>query len=336
MPLAQVPLWPEQASTIAPRVDALTIFLIALSAFFTIVIFTTLIYFAAKYRRRYPDQQGEPVKGGLQLELTWTIIPLLIALGIFAWGADVYFEVAHAPDDSMDVYVVGKQWMWYTQHMTGQRENQGLTVPLGRSVKLTMVSQDVIHDFSMPAFRIKMDVVPGRASSMWFKATKTGKFHLFCGEYCGTNHSRMVGWVTVLEPTQFQQWLGSLKVDGSPASEGRKLFLKYQCATCHSGDAQARAPLLENLYGKKVALEGGGSVLADDDYIRESILLPDAKIVAGYRPIMPSFRGQISDVELLQLVAFIKALGPGQTPPRIEEGEPPAAAPQLQPQQKKP
>lgn len=334
MLLAQVPLFPDTASTAAPRVDALTFAWTAISAFFTVVIFTLLIYFAVKYRRRHEDQTGRRVIPDMRLEFAWTIIPIIIVVFMFVWSAEVYFDIGHAPDNSMEIYVVGKQWMWYTQHMGGQRENQGLTVPLGRPVRLTMVSQDVIHNFSIPAFRVKNDVIPGRATTMWFKPTKTGKFHLFCGEYCGTNHSRMVGWVTVLEPTKFQEWLDSLRVDGSPAAEGRKLFLKYQCVTCHSADAQARAPVLENLYGSKVPLEGGGTVTADDDYLRESILNPDAKIVAGYRPIMPSFRGQVSDVELLQLVAFIKALRTGQTPRRIEEGEPPAAAPQAGPQKK--
>jgi cytochrome c oxidase subunit 2 len=323
--LAQVQLWPEQASTFAPRVDALTAFLITLTAVFSVAIFTLVIYFAVKYRRRADNQVGKPTHGALRLEITWTVLPLLIVLFIFAWGADVYFETARPPENALDVYVVGKQWMWYTQHPGGQRQNQGLTVPLGRPVKLTMISQDVIHDFAIPAFRIKQDVLPGRYSTLWFKATKPGKFHLFCAEYCGTNHSRMVGWVTVLEPPQFQQWLESTRVDNSLATEGRKLFQQLQCISCHTRGG--RGPLLENLYRTDVQLEGGGTAYFDEDYIRESILYPGKKIVAGYRDVMPNYRGQLKELELTQLIAFIRALRTGDTPPRTEETPPPTAAP---------
>ncbi len=322
---AQVQLWPEQASTFAPRVDALTGFLIGLTAFFSVTIFTTVIYFAVKYRRRPERQVGEPVHGGLRLELTWTIIPLLINLFIFTWATDVYFETARPPENALEVYVVGKQWMWYTQHQGGQRENAGLTVPAGRPVKLTMISQDVIHSFSIPAFRIKQDVLPGRYSRLWFKATKPGKYHLFCAEYCGTNHSRMVGWVTVLESPKFQEWLQSNRVDNSPATEGRKLFQQLQCISCHTRGG--RGPILENLYHTDVPLEGGGTAYFDEDYIRESILYPGKKIAAGYKDIMPSFRGQLRERDLSALIAFIRSLRDGDTPPRNEETPAPPVAP---------
>jgi cytochrome c oxidase subunit 2 len=323
--LAQVPLWPEQASTVAPRVDAVTGLLLAVSGFFTLLIFTLIIYFAIKYRRRSPTEVPPKTVASMKLEIGWTVVPLFIVLGIYVAGTRVYFEIVHPPDNAMEVFVVGKQWMWYTQHGSGQRENQGLTVPLGVPVKLTMTSQDVIHDFAIPAFRVRQDVVPGRYSTLWFTATKTGKFHLFCAEYCGTNHSRMVGWITVLEPNKFQDWLNSTKVDGSPATEGRKLFQKLQCVTCHSADARARAPVLENLYGTVVPLEDGRKVRADEDYIRESILDPPAKVVAGFKPIMPSFKGQVTETQLIQLVAFIKSLRQGETPKRNETADRPAA-----------
>ncbi|MCI0460089.1 MAG: cytochrome c oxidase subunit II [Gemmataceae bacterium] len=331
---AQVPLWPEQASTIAPRVDAVTSFLLALTTFFTILIFTLVIFFAIKYRRRAENEVPRPVAGSMRLELTWTIIPLLIVMVIFVWGTDVYFEMARPPENALEVYVVGKQWMWYTQHVSGQRQNQGLTVPIGRPVRLTMTSQDVIHNFSIPAFRVKMDVVPGMTTTLSFTPTRTGKFHLFCAEYCGTNHSRMVGWVTVLSQSDFQQWLDSPRADGSAADAGRKLFQKLLCVTCHNRDSQ-RAPSLEGIYRTERPLDDGKVAFADDEYYRQSILYPDKQVRAGFKPIMPSYKGQVNEVELLQLIAFLKALGPGQTPPRTEETGPPAVTPDPQPSSKK-
>jgi cytochrome c oxidase subunit II len=322
----ELPLFPEQASTLAPKVDHLFFFLCAVSGFFTLLIAVLIIYFAVKYRRRSEAERPPTVEGSLKLEIFWTVVPFLITLVMFVWGARLYVEQSRPPDNALQVYVIGKQWMWKTQHLGGQREINGLTVPVGRPVKLTMTSQDVIHDFSVPAFRVKQDVLPGRYVTLWFQATKTGKFHLFCAEYCGTNHSRMVGWVTVLEPRQFEAWLRG-RADGSPASEGLKLFKKLQCVACHSNDAQARAPVLEGLYGKTVTLDDGRTVVADDEYLRESILNPSAKVVAGFRPIMPTFQGQVTEEQVLQLIAYIRSLGPGQSLPRNEETPPPAAAP---------
>ena len=320
---AQVPIFPEQASTFAPEVDGIYTYLVGVSTLITLLITGALFYFAFKYRRRSEHDRPRPTAGSLRLEIAWTVFPLIVFLSFFYLGARVYMNMYRPPDDAMEVYVVGRQWMWYTQHLGGQRQNQGLTVPLGRPVKLTMISQDVIHDFAIPAFRIRQDVLPGRYSTMWFKATKAGKFHLFCAEYCGTNHSRMVGWVTVLPPSEFQEWLASPQVDGSAANEGRKLFLKLQCLTCHSNDAQARGPNLENLYKTEVPLQDGGRVTATEEYIRESILKPKAKVVAGFQPIMPSYQGQVTEIELLQVFDFLKTLKTGQTPPRTEHNEPP-------------
>jgi cytochrome c oxidase subunit 2 len=327
----QNPLFPRQASTIAPSVDAVFMFILGVAAFFTILIATLIIVFAIRYRRRRNRQYGEQFPSPISLEITWTVIPFLITLVMFVWGASVYFAMSHAPDNAMDIYVVGRQWMWHIQHIGGQRENNELHVPVNRPIKLTLTSQDVIHNFSIPDFRVRQDVVPtkGRYSSLWFTATKPGKYRFFCAEYCGTDHSQMVGWVYVLEETEFQKWLNSARVDNSLATEGRKLFLKLQCITCHGRQPQGRAPLLENLYGHPVPLTGGTTVDASDDYIKESILHPDAKIVAGFRPIMPTYDGRISELQLLQLIAFIRSLREGDTPARVENTEPPVNAPNL-------
>jgi cytochrome c oxidase subunit II len=320
--LAQVPLLPEAASTHASAVDVLFYFLLGVSGFFSVLIAILVCYFAIRYRRRSEADRPPYIHGSLKLELTWSLIPFAFMMVFFFWGAQLYFSWARPPDDSMEIYVVGRQWMWKMQHLGGQREINRLHVPVGRPVKLTMTSQDVIHSFFVPAFRIHMDVLPGRYTTVWFQATKPGSYHLFCSQYCGTNHAKMIGEVVVMEKDEYQAWLNQ-GVDGGLAAEGRKLFQKLQCVTCHSADSKARAPVLESLYGNQVHLDNGKIVLADETYLRESILFPDAKIVAGYKPIMPSYLGQANEEEVLQLIAFIKALGPGQTPQRTEEADPP-------------
>jgi cytochrome c oxidase subunit 2 len=314
-------LHPAQASTTAPLVDGVYFELVAITAFFTLLIAFLLMYFAIKYRRRSEAERPRPVEGSLRLELFWTFVPLAIVLYIFYRSASVYFTMITPPRDALEIYVVGRQWMWTLQHPGGQREINYLHVPAGRPVKLTMTSQDVIHNFFVPAFRIKQDVLPGRYTTMWFQATTPGKYHLFCSEYCGTNHSTMVGTVEVMEPAEFQRWLGG-QVDGAPASAGRKLFQRFQCVTCHSGDARARAPLLEGVYGKELPLDDGTTVRADEEYLRESIVNPRARVRAGYKPIMPPYN-RATEEQLVQLVAFLKTLGPGQTPPRVEKSGPP-------------
>jgi len=324
---AQVPLFPEQASTAASRVDGLFFFLVGVSAFISILIASLIIVFAVKFRRRASNTETKRITGSTKLELFWTGIPCILALVMFVWGAKIYVFISRPPDDASEIYVVAKQWMWKLQHPEGQREINELHIPVNRPVKLILTSEDVIHDFFVPAFRVKVDVVPGRFVHAWFQATKPGRYHLFCSQYCGTNHSGMIGTVVVMEPDEYRRWLTS-RAEGSLALEGRKLFLKYQCVSCHSANANARAPVLEGLYNQPVALEGGGSVIADETYLRESIVLPDAKIVAGWRPIMPGFQGQVSEEELVKLIAFIKALGPGQTPPRVDSAKQPAAKPE--------
>jgi cytochrome c oxidase subunit 2 len=322
-------LFPEQASTMAPRVDALFLFISGVCIFFTLLIAILLMTFAIRYRRRSEDYFPHPMVGSRVLEIAWTAIPLAIVMAIFVWGASIYLDIRRTPDEAIEVYVTGKQWMWHLQHTGGQREINQLHVPVGKPVKLIMTSEDVLHDFAIPAFRTKMDAVPGKYTYTWFQATKPGTYHIFCALYCGTEHSRMVGEVTVMEPADYEHWLsgsGAQKADRSLALQGRQLFQKLQCVTCHYAEAGSRAPNLEGLYGKTVDLQDGRKVLADDSYIRESILVPDAKVRAGYRPIMPPFQGQLSEDDLVRLVAFIKSLHKGETPPRVEQSPPPALA----------
>jgi cytochrome c oxidase subunit 2 len=319
---ADVPLFPEAASTHATAMDELFFFILGVCLFFSTLIAVSIVAFAVRYRRRSEADRPQSIHSSLKLELTWSLIPFALMLVFFFWGAHLYFSWAHAPEDSMEVYVVGRQWMWKMQHLGGQREINELHVPVGRSVKLTMTSQDVIHSFFVPAFRVHMDVLPGRYTTIWFQPTKPGRYHLFCSQYCGTNHAKMIGEIVVMTSDEYQTWLNQ-GVDGGMAHAGRKLFQKLQCVTCHSADAKARAPVLEALYLSEVHLDNGKVVRADETYLRESILYPDAKIVQGYKPIMPSYKDQVDEEEILQLIAFIKALRPGQTPSRTEIADPP-------------
>jgi cytochrome c oxidase subunit 2 len=308
------PLFPERASTMAWRVDALYFFLLAVALFFSLVIAGLIVFYAVKYRRRSPGSVGASIQGGLLLEIVWSVIPLLITMVIFVWGASVFFAMSHPPDETLNIYVVGKQWMWKFQHLDGQREINELHVPVGRAVKLIMTSEDVIHDVFVPAFRVKADVLPGRYTHIWFQATKPGRYHLFCAEYCGTKHSGMIGEVVVMDPSEYQTWLSGGASEGSLASAGAKLFQDLACVTCHRADAQGRGPVLQGLFGKTVSLQGGETVVADEAYIRESILRPSAKITAGYQPIMPTFQGLISEEQLLELIEYVKSLN---TQPQI-------------------
>jgi len=312
-------LFPEQASSAAPSVDTLFLFIVGVSVFFSVITAVLLIYFALRYRRKSPGHFPRPVEGSTRMEALWALFLLVMFLLIFFWGAFQYLGMIHPPENAMEVYVVGKQWMWHLQHPEGgQREINELHVPVGQPVKLTMTSDDVIHSFFIPAFRVKQDVVPGRFTYLWFTPTKTGSYHIFCAQYCGTQHSRMVGWVHVMDPAEYQQWLSG-RADQSMALRGRELFLKYQCIACHSGDSQAKAPLLEDLYRKEVHLRDGRVVTADDEYIRRSIREPAADIVDPYQPIMPTFGpDQMSSDDLENLLVFIKTLGPNQTPTRNE------------------
>jgi cytochrome c oxidase subunit 2 len=312
-------LFPAQASTAAPGVDMLFFFIIGVSGFFSTLTAILLIYFAIRYRRKSDDQYPKQILGSHKLEALCAVSLFVLFLVMFFWSTSQYLWMMRPPDDAMEVYVVGKQWMWQLQHPEGgQREINELHIPVNKPIKLIMTSEDVIHDFFIPAFRVKQDVLPGRYTYMWFQPNKEGDYHLFCGEYCGTQHSRMGGWIHVMDENKYQAWLSG-KADLSMALRGRQLFLKYQCIACHSGNSQARAPLLEELYGKKVALADGRVVEANEDYIRRSIRKPKADIASGYKPIMPAFGpDQMDDLELQQLVVFIKNLGRDQTPTRNE------------------
>ena len=246
----------------------------------------------------------------MALEILWSVIPFGLTMVMFTWGASIYFNESRPPDNALDIYVVGKQWMWKLEHLEGQREINELHIPVGRAVRLTMTSEDAIHSFFVPAFRTKQDVVPGRYTTTWFKPTKAGKYHLFCAEYCGTNHSRMSGWVYVMEPRDYEAWLSGGASGGSLAENGQKLFDELACGNCHKPDGSGRCPSLTGLFGKTVQLAGGGTVKADEGYIRESILQPQAKIVAGYGPIMPTFQGLVTEEGVMQLIEYIKSLGP--------------------------
>ncbi|HEY4641635.1 MAG TPA: c-type cytochrome, partial [Thermoanaerobaculia bacterium] len=246
------------------------------------------------------------------LEMAWIVIPSIIFVGIFIWGSWLYFHLSRVPDHALDIYATGKQWMWKFQHPTGQREINTLHVPINRPIKITMASEDVIHSLYFPYFRTKADVLPSRYRTMWFQATKTGRFHIFCAEYCGTLHSGMIGWVEVMEPADYQKWLAG-GTEGSMASQGEQLFQKYACNTCHTNDASGRGPVLLGLFGRDVTLSDNATVKADENYVRESILNPTAKVVKGFQPIMPTFQGQVSEDDLMKLLAYVKSIGQATT-----------------------
>jgi cytochrome c oxidase subunit 2 len=327
--MGKIALWPEGASTTAVEVDQLFFFLLAICGTVGALVAFLLVYFCIRYRRR-PGEKGPPPEThqSRALEWFWTLSPLVVFMGMFVWGGEVYFRAYRAPDNAPVVYVVGKQWMWKFQHPEGQREINTLHVPVGRPTKLVMTSEDVIHSLFIPDFRIHMDLLPERYTSVWFQPIRTGRFRLFCSQYCGTNHAGMVGEVIVMEPEEYQRWL-QFGAEGSLALQGRKIFLKYRCLSCHSATAVARAPVLEDLYGRRVQLEDGRTVTADDNYIRESILYPSAKIVAGYANIMPMFKGEINEEEIIALNAYIQSLRPGKTPSRVEEFPPPTTTPPI-------
>jgi cytochrome c oxidase subunit 2 len=324
----QVPLMPEQASKFAEEIDLFYLLLWLMTIVFSIGIALAGGFFMLKYKRKSLGEIPEQIEGAMKLELTWTIIPFIISLGIFAWGAKIYHQMYTPPSDALEIFVTGKQWMWRAQHPDGQREINTLHVPIGRRVKLTMTSEDVIHAYFIPAFRTKADVVPGRYTMSWFEATKAGDYHLFCAEYCGTEHSGMIGTVTVMEPADYQAWLSGVSKE-SPVIAGQKLFASLACNTCHLENGQGRGPRLNELYGKTAKLNNGTTVTVDDAYIRESILNPTAKVVEKYEPVMPQFQGQVSEEQIQQLIAYIKSIGPKEgdtSAAQAKTGASPAAA----------
>lgn len=311
------PLLPDSASTMAFQIDMVWWFLVALTAVMSVLIGGAVLTFVVWFRQKNDGRVATQYEGSTQLEILWSVIPFIILMVLFGWGTAVYVQMQRPPANVMDMYVVGKQWMWKVQHPTGQREINALHMPVGQAVRLTMTSEDVIHSFFIPAFRTKKDAVPGRYTQQWFQATKTGTFHIFCAEYCGTKHSQMVGEVTVMTPDDYQQWLNASAPVETPEVAGRKLFESMRCASCHPVEtgtttidgAAARGPLLAGIYGQEIALKGGGKVVVTDEYIRESIMRPLAKVTAGFEPIMPAYEfGQLSEDQVLQLVAYVKSL----------------------------
>ena len=307
-------IFPSQASNMAPKVDNIYFALLALCGTVAILIFLVAAFFCIRYRRGTKVDRT-PLKGSpIPLEITWTAIPLFIFIGIFFWAAEVFFGMSRPPADATEIYVVGKQWMWKIQHPDGRREINELHLPVGQPVKLIMTSQDVIHDFFVPGFRTKQDVVPGRYTMEWFTPTQPGRYHIFCSQYCGTNHALMVGTVYVQEPAEQARWLAQQPAPDSLVSIGERAFRTRGCSGCHAPNAAIRAPLLDGIYGKQVPLSDSTLVTANEQYLRDSILLPNKQISAGYQPIMPTFQGQISEEELNAIIAYLKSLGEKEAP----------------------
>ncbi|HVO33616.1 MAG TPA: cytochrome c oxidase subunit II [Elusimicrobiota bacterium] len=312
------PLFPQQASTISGSVDSLFAFLMIIAVFFSALIAFLIVFFSVKYHHTSKADRTGGTGSHLLLEITWTVIPLCIVMVVFVWGTRVFYRAKVMPPDALEMYVVGKQWMWKIQHPEGQREINALHIPINVPIQLTMISEDVIHDFSIPAFRVKQDVIPGRYTKMWFQASRLGSYHIFCDQYCGTLHSSMVGTVYVMPPKEYEAWLAnggnSAAVGGSMATSGQELFGRMGCATCHLANGEGRGPSLQNLYMTKVTMDDGRAVVADDAYLRESILKPLAKVVRGYQPVMPLFQGQLSEADVLQLISYIKSLNTSAKP----------------------
>jgi cytochrome c oxidase subunit 2 len=330
------PLRPPAASQYASDHDLLFFAILGLTVFFTFLVAGLIAFLAFRYRRGSKVDRTGAVETDHRLELMWTVIPLMLALGVFIWAAKLFTVAYNPPPDAKEIFVIGKQWMWHTQHMNGIRENNELHVPAGEPVKLTMISQDVIHSFFVPAFRIKRDVMPGIPTSIWFTPTRPGKYYLFCTEYCGTQHSEMTGWVTVMEPADFAQWYATRdkatpSPEVSPAqaavsspvtmeAAGRELYEQLACGSCHDPGGMNRGPSLAGLYGSRVPLENGRTVIADHAYLRQSILYPSDKIAERYQQIMPSYKDQLTEDQVNQLIVYIRSLGGNQTPGGQPEG----------------
>jgi cytochrome c oxidase subunit II len=310
--------WLPQATIDAAEVDYLILALLLVSCAILALVFGLIWVYMIKYRAGSPIDRGALAKKTWRMETAWTVATLLVFFGLFVWGADLYVRLFQPPANALRIYVIGKQWMWKIEHDGGQREINALHVPAGRPVELVMTSEDVIHDFSVPAFRIKHDVLPGRYETLWFQAVRPGTYRLFCTQLCGTGHASMTGEVVVMSDPDYQKWLDQNGGAETLAKQGGTLFMRYGCSGCHGGNgaggrqsgSTVRAPALAGLYGSPVTLVDGTIVTADDRYIRDCILIPETQRVASYPPLMPSFVGQISEEDLLKIIAFIKSLTP--------------------------
>lgn len=309
--IPRLQFFPDSASSVSGEVNLFYILMVILCTTVATAIAVVLIYSAIRYRRKNENEMGSQIRNYIPAETAWIVIPFIFFMAMFVWGAKLYFRIERPPDNTINMYVVARQWMWKIQHPEGQREINTLHIPVGRPVKLIMTSEDVIHSFFVPAFRTKQDVLPDRYETTWFEATKPGKYHLFCAEYCGTKHSGMIGWIYAMTPGDYQRWLTDGAAEGSLASQGEKFFHQFGCSNCHQFNNQGRCPDLRNLYNHPVQISDGRTVIADEGYLHESIVNPNAKIVYGFAAnIMPNFTGQLSEEQIDALISYIKALGP--------------------------
>jgi cytochrome c oxidase subunit 2 len=317
--IAQVPLFPEAASTVAGKVDTLYLFLLGVSAFFTALICVLIITFAVRYRKGSPAKRENPPVNRF-MELVWAAVPLALTMVMFGWGAVLYFDMQTPPPGAIEIDVVGKQWMWRIQHRNGRTEINELHIPVNQPVRLKMISEDVIHSFFVPSFRVKQDVLPGYYTSLWFEPTRTGTYHLFCAEYCGTEHSLMRGSVIVMEQADYANWLSGETGD-PPEVVGQRLFERYRCGSCHKTDGTGTGPSLVGIFGKTVPLKEGGQAVADEQYLRDSILNPAKQVVVGYQAQMPVY--EFSEVQVLQLIAYLRSLSQKPSSPSADQQAPP-------------
>ena len=300
-------LWPAAASNAATHVDYLISAFTAVTLLLTVPIFIAITWFALIYRKNRNVDRGHPADRNVAVEMSWMLIPFFLTLGFFAWGAQIFDVAKHPPANAMVIQGIGRQWMWKFEHPGGQAEINDLHVPTGQPVVINMISQDVIHSLYLPAFRVQMETLPGRYTQVWFTADRPGAYRLYCSEYCGTDHSVMDGEIYVMKPGDYQNWLNQSGSTQSLAANGKRLFANYGCTGCHGAAATVRAPSLAGLYEKPVPMADGGTLIADDTYLRDKILNPDHNLIAGYKQVMPSFNGIIPEEELIQLIAYIKS-----------------------------
>jgi cytochrome c oxidase subunit 2 len=300
--------WATEASQHAASVDLLVAGFTVLIALLSLPVFILTIVFAVKYRRGKTANRKHAVNRNVWLEVSWAVVPFLLTLGFYIWSTELFVNLYHPPADALQIVVVAKQWMWKFEHPGGQREINDLHVPVGEPIKLTMASEDVIHSLYIPALRLKQDLVPGRYTSMWFTADKPGSYVLACAEFCGTDHSVMGGHLIVMSKSDYAQWLQQAGTDRSIAAEGAALFRSVGCSGCHGPASTVHAPSLAGIYGRPTPLEDGSVVVADNEYLRDSILLPQKQIAAGYPHIMPTFQNVLGEDQVLALIAYIKSL----------------------------
>jgi cytochrome c oxidase subunit 2 len=292
----------------AVSTDWLLLGLLLVSIAVLALVFGLMLFYLVRYRHNSPVVRGNIQERSFRFEMSWTIATLVVFFGLFIWGSFIYLDDFKPPKNALKIYVVAKQWMWKVEHAGGQREIDALHVPVNKSIELVMTSQDVIHDFFIPAFRLKRDVLPGQYETLWFRARKTGTYQLFCAQFCGTSHAAMIGAVYVLSDPDYANWLAHNGTSDTLIAQGHALFIRDGCDGCHAGRGTVRAPSLSGLYGSPVPLSDGTTVIADDAYIRDSILQPRKQVVASYDPIMPAFAGVIGEDDLLKLVAYVESL----------------------------